>query len=157
MVKLPTNTQNFFYGGAVRSFFIKLWHLTEDRPRLYLASGLVAVACGATIICRRGHLEPGLIQNLLGAQEIIATRHIYSSFLPITYPALIGWSDVIGSAFGRSGPVRATFTMQILILMGIVLFARTFLKNFCAARYATTSALVAWVLPSLYRGSEKDQ
>ena len=79
---------------------------------------------------------------------MVATGHIQSTFLPIAYPALLGWAEMAAAAAGRSAPA-GIFTMQTGVMVLLVALSRAVLLHYGSPRFATTAALVIGLDPQL--------
>ncbi len=133
---------------------IRAWKFLGLHPNLYLGLILCIEAGAATVSCLGG-LEPYFEQCLLGEREILATHHIQSTLLPIAYPTLLGWAEVLGSPFGQTGMDWAASAMQIALMLLAVLLIRAVLATVGSLRFASTTALIIGLYPPYLGGVKK--
>ncbi len=133
----------------MRQFWFRLWQFLSRHPMLFLGMALAFEALAAYMLGRRKPLDPAFLQFELGLQQILATHHIQSTFLPIGYAALIGYLEVLGTTFAPARPEVLVFPVQIAILLGTLVLARAILKRYTSAAYATAAALVISLDPAL--------
>ncbi len=134
---------------------IKVWKFLGLHPNLYLGLILCLEAGAAFVVCLKGHLQPSLIQPLLAVREILATHHVQSTFLPIGYPILIGWAEVLASPRGKAAMDWSVLGMQILVMLLIVFLVRAILAHVTSQRFATTTALIIGLYPQFLTGVNK--
>ncbi len=127
---------------------LRLWRLAREHAALFFALALATEAIAAGAVCRHKALDVALTQFLLGAREVVATGHIQSTFLPMGYPALLGWAERAASALGRT-PTAGIFTLQIGLMVVLVALSRAVLLRYGSARFATTAALGIGLDPQL--------
>ena len=133
----------------------RLWAMLERVPRVYLTLALGAEASAAMFVSRSGRVETGLIQFRLGAEEILAVHRIHSTFLPVGYPALLGWVEVASWSHGKTAMAASIIGMQIVLLLVILLLARAVLLEYGSARFATTTALIVSLYPQVIVGANR--
>lgn len=125
----------------------KVWRECDRRPRAYFACALAIVTLAAVAIRHGRPLQIPLRQFTLGAQQILATHHIQSTFLPLGYSAFLGYVELIFRSLGP--PDLFVFAAQVGVLNLVLVFSRSILQNFTSARFATTVALIVTLDPVL--------
>lgn len=139
------------------SGFLKLWRLLASHPLVYLAMALAFESLAAVVLSRGPH-GASLLQVQLGVRDLVATGRIHSSFLPIGYPAILGWGELFALHLSSFHPGHlqlfpvsadaAVFTVQTLIMILVVLAARAvLLASGSSPRFATTAALLTGLYP----------
>ncbi len=127
----------------------RFWQFLGQRPQLYLLLASAFVALAALAISHGRPLDVAFLQFGLGEQQILATHHIQSTFLPIGYSAFYGYLELLAQPLGPAAAGKIVFLAQIGILLAILLFARSILRNYTSARFATTAALLVTLEPAL--------
>lgn len=147
----------FFFAKVprVKDALLKVWSFGARRPRAYLLFALVLAAFAAVLIGHGHPLDVAFLQFDLGAQQILATHHVQSTFLPIGYSAFYGYLELLGRHFGPSGAATTVFVAQIGVLLSILLLARAILQHFTTARFATTAALLVTLEPALLYNTKR--
>lgn len=133
----------------MRQFWFRLWQFLSRHPMLFLGMALAFEALAAYMLGHGKPLDHAFLQFELGIQQILATHHIQSTFLPIGYAALIGYIQLLGTTIAPARPEVLVFPLQIAILLGILALARAILKRYTSAAYATAAALVISLNPAL--------
>ena len=124
----------------------RLWRAAREYPRAYVALALALEVLAAAAISRGPH-GASLLQIELGVRDLVSTGRIHSVFLPVGYPAMLGWAELLGSHVGLSAGA-AIFAVQTLVMMLIVVAARGVLMAFGgSARLGTTVGLAIGLYP----------
>ena len=134
---------------------LRFWEFLGRRANVYLSLALILEALAAVLIGHGHPLDVAFLQFGLGAQQILATHHIQSTFLPIGYSAFFGFLELLGGHFGSGGAATLVFIAQIGILLAILLLARAILLPFTTARFATTAALLVALEPALLYNAKR--
>jgi len=138
--------------GPIRSKAKGLWLLLEDSSNIYLALVLAVVLLAALVVSSKGPGAPPLLQFKLGIQEIVDTRHIGSTFLPIAYVAILGWAEVLGPHVGITANHAALVTQIIFLLLIVVLVYAVLTQLGVSLRIAAGAALMIGLYPQYLNG-----
>ena len=142
-------------GARVSKLILSFWQLLGRRANVYVCLALVFEACAAIVIGRGHPLDVAFLQFNLGAQQILATHHIQSTFLPIGYSAFFGYLELLGAHLGSVGAATTVFAAQIGVLFAVLLFARAILVHSTTPRFATTAALLVALEPALLYNAKR--
>lgn len=126
----------------ISSLFRRAWARCAHYPTFFFVCALFVELLACVLIASRGHLQVPIPQFMLGAQEIRASHHINSTFLPVGYAALLGWMEILGGE-------RGIIVLQAGFLLAIVALSRACLKLSTSSRFATVAALLIGLYPVL--------
>lgn len=134
---------------------LRFWEFLGRQANVYLSLALILEALAAILIGHGHPLDVAFLQFGLGAQQILATHHIQSTFLPIGYSAFFGYLELLGGHLGDGGAATIVFIAQIGVLLAILLLARAILLHVTTARFATTAALLVALEPALLYNAKR--
>ncbi len=127
----------------------RLWRLCALHPALFLTAALVLEAGAGVFICMKMQFEVALRQFMLGAQQIVESRHISSTFLPIGYSALLGFAERMAQPYGVRREHLAIEVLHVLVMVLLVVVTRAALLQNGSARFATVAALLIGLDPQM--------